>query len=231
MSNNTTDLHDILNRELGVSLNGINQPPTATTSRPNTTNNSHTNTTAPSTEDNNSSSNNNNNNNSDDVAATATKKKKNHVFDEAKLLNTENGIPYMYETFCKHIKFHNKPGYESHNLRMLMDQYDVWMDQLVPNVVIPDVVNSIEKLGHKSAVKTYLQGLRFGLSVEQDGDDEGDEDEEDEGKQGAEERNSMEGDGGTGQLARKKAKKMTAQKKPVTKRRPLSLRLTGIATS
>eukprot|EP00055_Hartaetosiga_balthica_P002964 m.5910 g.5910 ORF g.5910 m.5910 type:complete len:211 (+) comp2510_c0_seq2:30-662(+) len=203
---NNNDLRDLIRRETGMAslstatTTALNNLPTHTPQSNATT---ATNATA------------------DTTTTTTTKKTKHSSFDEAKLLSTVNGIPYMYNTFKEHLKFHTKPGYESQNLRKLMDQYDVWMDQLVPNLSIPDVVRSIEKLGHKTSVKTYLQGMRYGLSV---GDGEYDEEEE----EGEEEEERLELNG---EPVTKKAKqKKTAPPKPKTKRAGRVM-LTGIASS
>ena len=42
---------------------------------------------------------------------------------------------------------------QSHNLRVLLDLYDQWMDGLMPSMCLDDVVETIEKLGHKAAVR------------------------------------------------------------------------------
>ncbi|EGD80732.1 hypothetical protein PTSG_01322 [Salpingoeca rosetta] len=112
----------------------------------------------------------------EDETPTKTKKagSKRMSLDVERLLNPENGVPYMLKTFSKHVRFSNKPGMETRNLRLLMDHYDAWMDQLMPKMSLSNVVDTIERLGHKAAVRTYLTDLRLSQAVrdEERGTDE-----------------------------------------------------------
>eukprot|EP00045_Choanoeca_perplexa_P001856 m.22067 g.22067 ORF g.22067 m.22067 type:complete len:355 (+) comp11196_c0_seq2:21-1085(+) len=109
---------------------------------------------------------------SDDEKAKAKKKtrskSKRPKLDAVRLLNDKTGLPYLAETFPKYVKFKHGRGYESHNLRLLLDSYDQWMDRLMPSMSLSDVVDTIERLGRKAAVKEYLLKLRVEKCLEQE---------------------------------------------------------------
>jgi hypothetical protein len=44
---------------------------------------------------------------------------------------------------------------QGQNLRVLMEHYDQWMDRLMPSMALDDVVETIEKLGHRAAVRVF----------------------------------------------------------------------------
>eukprot|EP01147_Barroeca_monosierra_P008878 gene8878-1229_t len=84
------------------------------------------------------------------------KTSKRPVLDVIRLLDPTIGIPHMLDSFSKRIQLRDKPG---------MEHYDAWMDSLMPTLAIPNVVSTIERLGHTAAVRRYISDLRLRQAV------------------------------------------------------------------
>lgn len=55
----------------------------------------------------------------------------------------------MYDVF--------PPFLQTQNLRQLLTVYEVWLDQILPAKAIEDNIETVEKLGHKVAVKVSMK--------------------------------------------------------------------------
>lgn len=74
-------------------------------------------------------------------------------------ISGEEGIIRIYEEFPSLCQFHGR-GYESSDLKRMINVYKEWCFQLYPSIASEDVLEKIFTFGSKSSVSSTLERLR-----------------------------------------------------------------------
>ncbi len=100
--------------------------------------------------------------NIDDEITIKKKRKPVPKLDEALLLS-DKGLPKLRKITKSRVKFRGK-GHEFSDMGMLLDTYQLWLDELFPRAKFRDALSMVEKLGHSKAMqmrrRAWLDGTK-----------------------------------------------------------------------
>jgi replication fork protection complex subunit Csm3/Swi3 len=89
--------------------------------------------------------------NIDEEITVKKKRKPNPKLDEPLLLS-EKGLPKLRKITKSRLKLKGK-GHEYSDMSMLLDTYQLWLDELYPKAKFRDALSMVEKLGHSKAMQ------------------------------------------------------------------------------
>jgi replication fork protection complex subunit Csm3/Swi3 len=89
--------------------------------------------------------------NIDEEITVKKKRKPNPKLDEPLLLS-DKGLPKLRKITKSRLKFKGK-GHEFSDMSMLLDTYQLWLDELYPKAKFRDALSMVEKLGHSKAMQ------------------------------------------------------------------------------
>jgi replication fork protection complex subunit Csm3/Swi3 len=89
--------------------------------------------------------------NIDEEITVKKKRKPNPKLDEPLLLS-DKGLPKLRKITKSRLKFKGK-GHEFSDMSMLLDTYQLWLDELYPRAKFRDALSMVEKLGHSKAMQ------------------------------------------------------------------------------